>query len=224
MDRVTLSNSEFKKKHMKIVRQYNDRLTTKILPEWGRGRWFLSNLPNPSGGILDLCGGFGYWGAYVLKVGGYCFDYTCLDKHEICENFGPKYFELLGLTSGTFVCHNINNPLPFCNMTFNQVWLFGWWVERFDTDVLFREINRILKIDGYFLLDAATMLTLGNGKPYPLCFTKEGLESSLELAGFKIIKNDVFYRARLKNERNSFMGVVCVKHAQNTRNNHKIYK
>lgn len=220
MDRV-ITKSEFKRKHTKIVKSHKGlKLTAKILPEWGRGKWFLSNLPTPQGKILDLCGGFGCWGAYVLKVEGHNFDYTCLDKHEICKNFGPEYFHLLGL-NGSFIQHDINDPLPFLDESFDQIWLFGWWVEKFDTDELFSEINRILKERGFLLLDVATLRTLGHGKPYPLCFTKERLIDGLERAGFRVLKVEGYYRSRWRREQNKFIGGVLIKpptHSMNTTN------
>lgn len=209
MDRV-ITRSAFKKEHIQIVSEQKRELTRKILPEWGRGRWFLSNLPEPKGKVLDLCGGFGYWGAYVLKVEGYNFEYTCLDKHEICTSFGPEYFRLLGL-DGSFIRHDINNPLPFSDESFNQVWLFGWWVEQFNTEQIFSEVNRILSDRGIFLLDAATTKTMGHGKPYPLTFTEESLIQSLEHAGFRVLRIDEYYRSRWKKERHRFMGGVCIK-------------
>jgi len=222
VDQIVTSRKQFKTTHNTIAKNHKSlNLPSKILPEWGRGRWFLSNLPKPTGKVLDLCGSFGYWGAYVLKVEGYRFSYTCLDKHDICTNFGPKYFKLLDL-EGEFIQHDIENPLPFLDETFNQVWLFGWWIKKFNIEHLFSEVHRVLRDRGFFLLDAATMKTVVHGRPYPLSFTEEGLIQDLEKTGFRVLRMDAYYRSRWKNERHRFMGGVCIKppiHSMNVINN-----
>lgn len=56
------------------------------------------------------------------------------------------------IPSGVFLCHNLNNKLPMENEEFDVVWAGDVLEHVESTQVVFSEINRILKKDGLLIL------------------------------------------------------------------------
>ncbi|GAG93453.1 unnamed protein product, partial [marine sediment metagenome] len=123
-----LSIEEFKKTHIEFLRRNKDpsnnpKWFNKILTERTRDLWFLSVLPSLDGlDIIDLCGAYGMFGAYLQGVKELSFKYTCLDIDIHRINRGPEYFKTLGLREPQFIWHDINHPLPLITDSFDMVW------------------------------------------------------------------------------------------------------
>jgi len=194
-----MNPKRFKKLHGEFLRSNKDKISQfwgyEINPRWfnrvlsdpiPRYRWFRSVLPDINGlKILDLCGAFGMFGAYLKSVKGYSFEYTCFDKDEPKLDFGPEYFKAFGLKPPRFVLGNIYNPLQFMNDSFDMVWLMGWCAKRVKNnfDGLFKEVNKVLRPKGYFIFNMAFT-------EYKTRSSREELIDLLENTGFTILRLD----------------------------------
>lgn len=186
-----LSLEEFKKMHIEFLRRNNDpssnpKWFNKILTERPRDLWFLSVLPSLDGlDVIDLCGAYGMFGAYLQGVKGLSFNYTCLDIDGHRIEKGPEYFRTFGLIETQFILHDVNDPLPLTTDSFDMVWLFGWCQARINCESLFREVCRVLRPRGHFIFNMAK-----NGTRYYTRYTKEGLLSLMDRTGFTVIRLD----------------------------------
>lgn len=189
---VIINNEEFKKCHVKFLREHPEQNTKwfeTLLPERPRDTWFLRVLPpiKKDSHVLDLCGGYGTFGAYLQSIKKLSFNYTCLDQSEHRIGCGSDYFRVFGLQEPQLVLYNArDHPLPFPSQHFDMVWLFGWCDRYFDCVQLFEETNRILKPKGHFLFNMAK----STSTHYETRFTKEQLFAVLKQTGFIVLHLD----------------------------------
>jgi len=183
----------FKRLHVEFLRKTKEppmhrRWFEKILPERTRNRWFMSVLPQIDGlKILDLCGGYGQYGAYLQAVAGLSFGYTCLEKEKHRVEQGPEYFKTFGLEEPSFTNSNVNRPLPLQDDSFDMVWLFGWCNGKKNCNKLFKDVSRVLKPKGYFMFNMARKSVT----KYKTRYTRKGLLNLLEKTGFTVIRLDL---------------------------------
>lgn len=187
--------SEFKRIHTEFLNSNIEQMSQfyryKLNSRWfyrvlsddiPRYQWFLHNLPDVNGlEVLDLCGSFGMFDAYLRFVNGYSFEYTSLDKDVTKLDFGSEYFKAFGLKPPRFIWADVNKPLPFPKNIFDMVWLIGWCdkAEKKNCDGLFKEVHRVLRPKGCFILNMAYKIMITR-------YSKEELSALLENAGFTI--------------------------------------
>jgi len=154
LDEFTRLHQEFVKKHG--IEEWFLRVPAHTTDCTGqRGQWLLKQLPKiykPNMKVIDLCGGHGEYGAYLQAVEGYKFDYTCLDNNEKRIAVAPEYFNLFGL-EGKFIVHDVNDLLPFSEGTFELALCFAWCQNKINCNNFFREVHRILKPNGSFMMN-----------------------------------------------------------------------
>ena len=152
-----MSDKEFKSLHVSFLKKHNAIKWFLVSPFEGlRGRWFFPIVPNVNGmNVLDLCGAYGAFGAYLQATKGLRFNYTCLDANKHIIGLGPAYFKEFGLKEPNFIIHNIKKPLPFEVGEFDMIWLFGWCDPLFDCNRLFKEIHKVLRPNGMFIFSMA---------------------------------------------------------------------
>jgi len=201
-----MNRKDFKSLHVEFLRKTKEskrdrRWFAKILPERPRNIWFMSVLPPIHGlEILDLCGGYGMYGAYLQAVKRLSFGYTCLDNDKQRVEHGPKYFKNFGLKEPRFIHGDMRDPLPLQDNSYDLVWLFGWCQVKNDCIKLFNEVNRVLKPKGFFIFNMARKSVI----KYVTRYSREELRNLLKLTKFNIIK--------LENILNKVdFGVVAVK-------------
>jgi len=155
-----------------------------------RGQWLLKQLPKiykPNMKVIDLCGGHGEYGAYLQAVEGYKFDYTCLDNNEKRIAVALEYFSLFGL-EGKFIVHDVNNLLPFSEEMFDLAMCFAWCQNKINCHKFFREVHRILKPNGSFMMNMCSLV--GFKPPYVIAYAKSDLKALLETCRFPTILID----------------------------------
>ncbi|MBA7497140.1 hypothetical protein ES702_07750 [subsurface metagenome] len=183
-----MNAKRFKELHMKFLGNVDDPSRSwfqKIITERHRDRWFLRVLPPLKGlDVLDLCGGYGMFGAYLKSVRELSFNYTCLDKDKLRIDLGPEYFKTFNLKPQRFILHNISNPLPTPPNRFDMVWLFGWCSSFFNCIKLFREVSRVLKPKGRFIFNMA------RAGGYKTKYSRKGLLELLKKTNFNVLKLD----------------------------------
>lgn len=104
--------------------------------------------------VLDLAGGIGQFGIYLLTIEGLSFSYTVFDL-PVMEEIAEDYFKSFNVNA-SFLVGDLHFPLPLKDEEFDMVWLFGWCqIERLDCRILFKEIHRILKKKGIFMFNMA---------------------------------------------------------------------
>ena len=110
-------------------------------------KWFLQQNKNEHfKDVLDICGGFGLWNGF-LKQNGFTFNYTSVDISDDLTSFSHQFHQINNWGPVRFIQHDIHNPLPFLDKSFDQVWMIGWWVAGVD-ELFFSEAYRVLKDDG----------------------------------------------------------------------------
>jgi len=188
--------TEFTRLHQKFVKKHGIKEWFLRVPAHTtdctgqRGQWLLKQLPKiykPNMKVIDLCGGHGEFGAYLQAVEGYKFDYTCLDNHETRIAVAPQYFNLFGL-EGQFIVHDVNDLLPFSEETFDLAMCFAWCDTQINCHKFFREVHRILKPKGSFMMNMCSLA--GFKPPYIIAYSKQGLKVLLESCRFKIVAVD----------------------------------
>lgn len=178
-----MSAEEFKTLHVSFLKEHNAIKWFLVTPFEGlRGQWLFSIMPNIEGmNILDLCGAYGAFGAYLQATKGLEFNYTCLDANKNIIGLGPAYFREFGLEEPNFVIHNIKKSLPFEVGEFDMVWLFGWCDPLFDCNRLFKEIHKVLRPNGTFIFTMAISTA-----DYKTRYTENELRKLLKKVGFVI--------------------------------------
>jgi SAM-dependent methyltransferase len=158
-------------------------------------QWFFNDDIKIQKYILDICGAYGLWGFHYRKKNKQ-MKYVCLDINKKLIDFGKHYSWFFHLKNASFIEHNIHNPFPFPDETFNDVWLFNWWEEIFDRVKLFNEIKRVLKNDGRFLFNIPKSPHVWS----QLDTTEEQLKKLLSDTGFECCDLKVFRQWKAKYE------------------------
>ena len=186
--------SQFKKKHVKFLKEHPEKSTAwflKTVPERPRGRWLLKALQHFSirlsgKRVLDLCGGYGAYGAYVQSMHNVPFTYTVLDENPHRIKWGPAYFKAHGLKEPRFLLHDVRDPLPLEAGSYDVVWLFAWCDPLFECKALFSEVYRVLTPGGSFMFNMARP----TATKYKTRMAAKDLRELLEDLGFKVLQLD----------------------------------
>lgn len=105
--------------------------------------------------VLDIAGGIGMFGTYLMKMENFDFDYTVLDLN-VMKTIVEDYFKTFEI-KGKFIGVDIRkSPLQLQQSTVDMVWMFGWCqTTGINCETLFSDIYRILKPDGIFMFNMA---------------------------------------------------------------------
>jgi len=186
-----LTNEEFISLHKEIISRhanihwdwkwFQNSIVLEHLGSPDRFGWWAETVVkylNPGMKVLDLAGGIGQFGTYLMVMKGFIFSYTILDlqiMREIAEDYLKSYE-----VPGVFTEGNLHLPLSFNDEEFDMIWLFSWCqIEGLDCKSLFKEINRILKKQGIVMFNMAY-------KGYVNKYEVEELKQLVNEVGFKI--------------------------------------
>jgi len=196
-------HGEYKRIHNKFIEPYRhkdkywDWFVNRVLDRKKTNRygWFINTIGKylkDGMSVLDIGGGVGMFGAYLINVEGYKFNYTVLDlPHK--KSVAEKYFQTFNVAC-KFVVGSMLDSLPFPPEEFHMIWCFGvpfWGVKKVhkknagiinpDTPKVHNEIYRVLKPNGIY------MFTIRYYKPHTDCYNYEEVVTLMNQSNFKTI-------------------------------------
>jgi len=185
-----LNRNEFTLIHNQIVNKHKNKkwdwkwFLNKVLNlKWNnRFGWFIRTIPKyleDGMKVLDIAGGFGHFGVYLMVIENYKIDYAVFDL-PVMEPITKDYFKSFKV-KGKFISGDITVLPNFFSEQFDMVWLFSWCqIGKVNCKQLFSEIYKILKPNGTFMFNMAY-------KNYRIKFYREEeLIRLLNKIGFKV--------------------------------------
>ena len=135
--------------------------------------------------VIDIAGAFGMFGAYLMKMENFDFDYTVLDL-DVMKPIAEDYFKTFEI-KGKFIGGDTRQPLQIQRSTVDMIWLFGWCqTTGINCETLFSDVYRILKPNGIFMFNMSI-------EGYASCYGMEELIVMLTKIGLRvdIIERDI---------------------------------
>jgi ubiquinone/menaquinone biosynthesis C-methylase UbiE len=183
-------------KEQKIIEIYRDLAKEYEKKVTGFGKYIaykkmaillLNYLSSKKAIILDLGCGTGLSSLYLFKKN---FNIIGVDisKEMLAEAEKKPYTKLIN--------QNIEKPLNFKNSSFDAVLLIGVMELIEDPSILFFEINRILKNNGYFSITIPKKIK--NNKIDYKSYNKKDIEPLFLKSKFEVIKCEEFFGYRKK--------------------------
>lgn len=155
----------------------------RTLKEHNRGLWFLKvkdKYLRDGMRVLDLGGGIGAWGAYLIYVHKLNLHYINVDSNSGRIEASQKLFNCLGI-KGDFFVQNVGD-INFSNQ--DVILCFG---VSYDLDAsLFKLASQMLKKEGFFFLNIIEKST--NHAGYKFCLNTPEIKSEMEKVGFEILE------------------------------------
>jgi len=179
-------------KNMKVKGDTNADWFKRTLQEHNRGTWFLNNANQytpRNARVLDIAGGIGSWGAYIIYVNGVDINYTNIDINSLRIETSKELFKKLGI-KGKFV---VGDWRKIDVEKYDVIFCFGAMYD-FD-DEIFDMVNKLLKNGGIFIFEIVEKSSNNEGYKYTLDIPE--IKEKMESANFTILNLD--YCAKYSN-------------------------
>lgn len=149
-------NDEKTKKWQEYYYSDKNPMVDHVLERQKKSLKFLESLKlKPGSKILELGYGGGQTAKKILELG---FNYTGVDiSNHLKESAERKCVNFVKNNKAKFIVGNIDNDLEFHHGQFDVVLVMGALQYITDPNKCFKEVNRVLKVNGHFIVCQANM-------------------------------------------------------------------
>jgi len=183
---------------MELIRTQVHRIENNLddLVKVSRRRWMIQNdkYLKENDTVLDLGSGPGVIPFYFYKK-GLQFNYVGVDKKKKQLKISNRLFKKNKIRNAKCMYCDFDEVLPFCDNSFNHVWLIGCYVRGFKSTYknVFDESYRVLKPGGLLIFDAPS--DDENRDKYKHRTLSEEMINNLIDKHFTIVSKEIYARS-----------------------------